>query len=209
MSDLNPLCDDWSLDGSTLVWPNQFVQNLYPMHPVFGEGLSCQAGKEYCNYDSWYGIAMRQWCSSTCGCDAANSSLILSKDQSGCPNACTTLPKYQATLTDPSCIDQPSSSLSFREYLQGLRSLRQSYQHIAAWHTMFGFWIDKLEQVGCAGHTLEYKGGAFGDLCGNTAFGLKPIANICPQTCKCSESTSMPKGQPPLCPTKCQNVSSR
>jgi hypothetical protein len=209
MSDLNPLCDDWNLNGSTLVWPVKFVQSLYPLHPVFGEGRSCQEGKKYCNHDSQDGIAMRQWCSSTCGCGAANSSLILSKDQSGCPNACTTLSKYQATLAEPPCIDHPSSSLVFKEYVQGLRSLQDSYQRIGNWYVMFGSWIENLENVGCAGHILTYEGSAFGDLCGSTAFGLKPISNVCPQTCKCSVSAAMPKGQPPLCPIKCQNVSSR
>mmetsp|Transcript_331 Transcript_331/g.468 ORF Transcript_331/g.468 Transcript_331/m.468 type:complete len:153 (-) Transcript_331:40-498(-) len=152
---------------------------------------------------------MRQWCASTCGCNGANSSLVLSKKQSGCPNSCLELPYYTATLTEPPCIDHPTSSSGFQSYLDGLRSLRGSYQRIGTWYTMFGLWIDRLAQNGCSAHVLENDGANFGSLCGNTAFGIKPIVNLCPQTCKCSESDQMPVGQPPLCPTQCQNVSSR
>lgn len=204
MQELNPACADWSLSGdSSLVWPVDFISKLYPSHPVFGEGKTCQEGFQYCNWDNEIGIAMRQWCAQTCGCDGANTSLILAKQTSGCPSSCLELPYYQATLKETPCVDQVPSSKVFQDYLRGMRSLRESYIRIGAWYDMFGSWIDNLEKNGCSGFQLTNGNANLGTLCGSTAFGLKPFVNICPQTCKCNANFKVPRDFPPLCPETC------
>lgn len=204
MAELNPTCSD--LDSGTMVWPKKFLHSVYSHHPVLKEGgLACSSGIQYCNYDTEDGIAMRQWCSHTCGCNRANSSLILSTQTMGCPDSCWESRLYEATLSEAPCVDQEKTSPAFAEYIQGVRYLRDSYAKLPDWFDMFNSWVSGLELGGCEGHViLNPNGGFFGDLCGKTPFNLKPLQHLCPVTCQCSDPfTRAPSGQPDLCPRSC------
>jgi hypothetical protein len=211
MKELNPFCLDSSPDNAAMmVWPTNFTQllvsdtlkrmadmrrNLALQGKQF---QSCIDGVDYCNADNEMGVRMRQWCPVTCGCDLPTSSLVASGLNSGCPPSCTK--NWTVSLSLETCDNKNVSSPLFQAYLNGLKQLRQSYQDNVDWAARFDIWISKLSRKGCAGYDL----GAFGSLCGENVFMLKPLSLICPQTCGCNRSQNV-KGHyfEDLCPTTC------
>jgi hypothetical protein len=207
MSELNPNCVDVDTGGT--VWPQSFVKTMMATesNPLVFE--KCQEIADHCNWDNYVGISVRKWCPQTCGCNAANSSLILSRTDMGCPKVCFEGAAYQVTRSGD-CEDHPSTSDAFMSYIQGLKSLREAYKKQIQWYNMFTTWIDDLAAGGCnATKLFTAGGGSMGDLCAETVFKLKPLQNICPQTCGCDrDAIKVPVNQAMLCPISCVSSSS-
>jgi len=206
MSELNPQCLD--VDSGETVWPEKFVKKMLATETDALAFDKCEDIFDKCNWDNSTGISARKWCPQTCGCNAANSSLILSREDMGCPSVCFVGYKYQSSRKDAVCEDQPSNSSAFMSYISGLRSLQASYRHQSEWYAMFGNWIANLAADGCNATKLATSSGAsMGDLCTENTWKLKPVHNLCPKTCGChlvgGTSPAVPTGQSPLCPLSC------
>jgi len=157
----------------------------------------CASIARYCSYDDPRGVRARQICSSTCGCDSANSSLILG-GINGCAPSCTITAKYKASV-DRSCTQDVGKNDPFwSKYIEGIYSLKASYPD--GWTDDFDGTIAKIKDKGCAfafekNLSLGFVG--WENPCEESPIFVKPLTLACPVSCECK---AYPRH---LCPKEC------
>jgi len=157
----------------------------------------CAGVSNYCSRDSKEGVRARQMCPEACGCNDANSALVLG-GLSGCPPSCARTDKYLTSMSSRNCTDYNVSSDYWAKFAWGLRNLASSYP--PPWIKDFGKTIATLSAEGCGvvSKNINMTLAAFPwNPCELSAIFVQPLTYVCPISCKCKENSQY------RCPDKC------
>ena len=167
---------------------------------------SCSDVAKYCNADNLVGVRARQFCPVTCGCDSADSALVIAGSSSACPSSCRRTTKYNESIFNRSCEDLPATSYKWKEYAQHLNEYSAT---TSSWLVPYLQYISTVithHNESCANITSGFSNPSIEnlDLCWPPPRSqLRPLTSLCPVTCRC------PDQYQDLCPLQCTTLGTR
>merc|ERR1711966_285451 len=88
-----------------------YCDQVGPTHTC--RAITCADMSNYCHDEGISGLRTRQMCPHTCGCDHADSSLVLVRPSDGCSPMCYRTATYQNSTAQVACRDLPKDHPNF------------------------------------------------------------------------------------------------
>jgi hypothetical protein len=183
----NSNCDDLLQDQRRTV----FDFGAYVRVAIKPSITTCSDMLYACFANSLAGNIARWVCPRTCTCDTPFSATFSQLAHNGCPTACQRKWEYSSSITHAKCVDWTRDELIASAFWSNWTGFLKSNQRTL----IYG---NSLEQYGCDSLIQESIWNGSGtatidQFCDGTylaPFSIRPLATVCPQTCRCNGTFS-------------------